>query len=307
MSTRHAVLWFGPENFVSYTRNGQINKNIQRQHRIRIVGNTTVGEYNLHIKNLSRIDDGLYRCTSVINGQSVKTDFMLKILQPDVIVDPIVSCNTSDDINLTCSINTNDTNLWKNRWMHYRNNVVIRTYSGPDSLRDSVWKIRYCDYQDAGEYVCSWTYSQTEVSASTVVVVYGRPIISNKNMDLNEETWMLSVYFFTSSLPIEVDWLINDQHILQNNSHIDIANVTLICYEKNISTAGYRSDFLLSNFNEGQLKITCNIKNKYGSVEKAFEGIRSARIHGIGSTYGNLLTTTVTTVAMDIQSKGELF
>lgn len=128
-------------------------------------------------------------------------------------------------------------------------------------------------------------------------------------MDLNEETWMLSIYFFTSSLPIEVYWFINDQYIHKNNSSIDIANVTLICYEKNISTAGYRSDFLLTNLNERQVKITCIIENQYGtcSVDKSFEGIRSARKNGIGSTYVNFPTTTGSTVAKHIQPKGDVF
>lgn len=103
------------------------------------------------------------------------------ISEPDVVVDPKVSCNTSNNINLTCSINTSDTYLWQNRWMHYRNNILIRTYSGSDSLRESFWNIRYCDYQDAGEYVCFWKYNQTEVSASTVVVVYGNHVCSELN------------------------------------------------------------------------------------------------------------------------------
>lgn len=124
---------------------------------------------------------------------------------------------------------------------------------------------------------------------------------------MNEETWMLSVYFYTSSLPIDVDWFINEQHIQKNNSFIDIVNVTLICYEKNISAAGYRSDFLLTNLNDRKVKITCIIKNQYGSVDKVFEGIRSARINGIGSTDVIFPTTTGLTLAKHIQSKGDFF
>ncbi|CAC5391186.1 unnamed protein product [Mytilus coruscus] len=400
MSTTHSVLWFGPENLVSYTRNGQINKDIQRQHRLKISGNSFKGEYNLQIRNLSRMDDGLYRCASVVNGQSVTADFMLKVLrkpsfsnndfnfrflsevgkitnvslhgdaypsptfswmsssggklgiwtvqydsghfnaastifptmishidvykalvrnsegsleiiinlhvyEPEVIVDPMVSCNTSNDISLTCSIINNDTNVWQNKWMHYRNNVFIRTYSGSDSSWISVWNIRYCDYQDAGEYFCSWIYNQTEVTASSVVVVYGRPVISKKDMTLDGQTWVLSVYFFTSSLPIEVKWYINDKHIQQNNaSTIKIANVTLICYEKNISTEGYRSDFLMPNLNERNLKINCHIKNQYDSVEGSFENIWSAMSNLIGSTDMDFTETIVSTFSMDRQPEG---
>lgn len=81
MSTTHSVLWFGPENLVSYTRNGEINKVVKRQHRLIITGNASKGEYNLEIRNLSRMDGGLYRCASVVNGQSMAADFMLKVLR----------------------------------------------------------------------------------------------------------------------------------------------------------------------------------------------------------------------------------
>lgn len=81
MSTTHSVLWFGPENLVSYTRNLQINTDLPRQHRIRIIGNVSIGKYNLQIQHLSRIDDGLYRCASVVKGRSVTADFSLTILR----------------------------------------------------------------------------------------------------------------------------------------------------------------------------------------------------------------------------------
>lgn len=84
MSTTHSVLWFGPENLVSYTRNGQLNKNVQRQHQLKISGNASKGEYNLEIRNISSIDGGLYRCASVVNGQSVTADFMLKVLRKTI-------------------------------------------------------------------------------------------------------------------------------------------------------------------------------------------------------------------------------
>ncbi|VDI17861.1 Hypothetical predicted protein [Mytilus galloprovincialis] len=402
MSTTHSVLWFGPENLVSYARNGEINKVVKRQHRLIITGNASKGEYNLEIRNLSRMDGGLYRCASVVNGQSMAADFMLKVLQkpsfsndqhrfkflsevgkitnvslhghsypsptfswmsssggklgiwtngyasgqftvtstifptlkshideykalvrnsegsveiiiilnvyePEVIVDSMVPCNTSNDISLTCSINSTDTNVWQNTWRHYRNNVFIRTYSGSYSSMVSVWTIRYCDYQDAGEYVCSWTYNQTEVTATSVVIVYGRPVISTKDMTIEGQRWVLSVSFFTSSLPFEVKWYINDTHVQKNHSStIKIANVTLICYEKNISTSGYRSDFLLTNSNGRHLKINCHIKNTYDSVEGSFENVWSATNNLIGSTDMDFTDTIVSTVSMYRQPEGKL-
>lgn len=86
MSTTHSVLWFGPKNLVSYTRNLQINTDLPRQHRIRTIGNASIGKYNLQIQNLSRMDDGLYRCASVVKGQSVTADFNLTILRKHTIM-----------------------------------------------------------------------------------------------------------------------------------------------------------------------------------------------------------------------------
>lgn len=80
-STTKSVLWFGPKSLVSYTKNWQINTDIGRQHRIRIVGNYSIGEFNLAVHNLSRMNYGLYRCASIVNGRSVTSDFMLKILR----------------------------------------------------------------------------------------------------------------------------------------------------------------------------------------------------------------------------------
>ncbi|XP_071181405.1 uncharacterized protein [Mytilus edulis] len=402
-STTKSVLWFGPRNLVSYTKNWQINTDIERQHRIRIVGNTSIGEFNLAINNLSRIDYGLYRCASIVNGRSVTSDFMLKILQkptisndqsrlqlssevgkitivslqgfafpsptsswmsssggqlgtwaiaytsgefratstilptrrshineykalirntvgsfqilinlhvyePKVTIEPRLSCNTSDDISLTCYINTNDSHLWENTWKHYQSNVLIRNYEGNNSSIVSVWKIRYCDYQDAGEYVCSWTYNQTEVTATSVVVVYGTPIISKQDNVRHDETRILSVEFFTSSLPIDVDWYINGKHMEDSySSSLKIANVTLISYGKTFPTVGYRNDFVLPNSYERQRDISYRIKNQYDSVEGAFvDGNWNVRMNEKDSTGFKFTKATVSAVSLGRQSKGKL-
>ncbi|CAC5394781.1 unnamed protein product [Mytilus coruscus] len=119
-------------------------------------------------------------------------------------------------------------------------------------------------------FVLGHTIMQAEVTASSVVVVNGRPIISKKDVTLDGQTWLLSVYFSKSSLPIEVKWYINDTHIQQNNSStIKIANLTLICYEKIISTEGYRSYFLLtiSNGRENNPPLEIQNESQYEEID----------------------------------------
>ncbi|VDI59758.1 Hypothetical predicted protein [Mytilus galloprovincialis] len=261
MSTTHSVLWFGPENLVSYTRNGQLNKNVQRQHQLKISGNASRGEYNLEIRNVSRIDGGLYRCASVVNGQSVTADFMLKVLRK-----PSFS-NNEFNFRLLSEVGT-------------------------------ITKILL--YGDAYP---SPTFSWMSSSGGKL----GRPVISQKNMNSVGQTWVLSVYFFTSSLPIEVKWYIDDQHIQQNNASttsIQTANVTIICYEKNISIIGYKSDFFMEqDLDERHLKINCHIKNQYDSVEGSFENIWSAMRSVIRSTDMDFTETMVSTDSINRQSK----
>jgi hypothetical protein len=49
--------------FTKYTQENKINPSIEHADRLRVVGNFSIGIYNLQILNVSLVDEGLYRCS----------------------------------------------------------------------------------------------------------------------------------------------------------------------------------------------------------------------------------------------------
>jgi hypothetical protein len=54
-------------NLTQYTSGNQINPSIEHANRLRVVGNFSIGIYNLQIQNVSLVDEGIYRCTYIHN------------------------------------------------------------------------------------------------------------------------------------------------------------------------------------------------------------------------------------------------
>ena len=54
--------------FTTYSDLNQIDPSIEHANRLRIVGNFSIGIYNLQILNVSLVDEGIYRCTSLNNS-----------------------------------------------------------------------------------------------------------------------------------------------------------------------------------------------------------------------------------------------
>ncbi|CAC5391190.1 unnamed protein product [Mytilus coruscus] len=252
----------------------------------------------------SHIDE--YKALVRNSEGSVEIIIILNVYEPEVIVDSMVPCNTSNDMSLTCSINITHTTYGTTaggitettfsyvlildlipRWFQYgQSNIVITRMPGSMFVPGNTTSLMLQRHQ---LWLFMTGYIQNEYD------------YRGTHMDI------VRLLFFTSSLPFEVKWYINDTHIKQNTSStIKIANVSLICYDKNISTDGYRSDFLLTNSNGSHLKMNCHIKNQYDSVEGSFENIWSAMSNVIGSTDMDLTETIVSTDSMNRQSKGKL-
>lgn len=81
-SKSKSVIWFGPGDgkLTTFVVGDKINKNIRNYDRLRVVGDHTVGEYNLQILNISTEDAGLYKCHSIQNGTAVEATFKLSII-----------------------------------------------------------------------------------------------------------------------------------------------------------------------------------------------------------------------------------
>jgi hypothetical protein len=55
-------------HLTTYADDNQINPSIEHANRLRVVGNFSIGIYNLQIQNVSLVDEGLYRCEYVNNN-----------------------------------------------------------------------------------------------------------------------------------------------------------------------------------------------------------------------------------------------
>ena len=55
-------------NFTTYADGIQIDPSIEHANRLRVVGNFSIGIYNLQILNVSLVDEGMYRCSHTYNN-----------------------------------------------------------------------------------------------------------------------------------------------------------------------------------------------------------------------------------------------
>ncbi|CAC5420491.1 unnamed protein product [Mytilus coruscus] len=74
-----SVTWLGPPNLIPYTDGKQINNALRKSDRLEITGNHSEGEFNLQIINITIEDEGLYRCSVIVNGSPREYDTELEI------------------------------------------------------------------------------------------------------------------------------------------------------------------------------------------------------------------------------------
>ena len=53
--------------FTQYAEDNKINPSLEHANRLRVVGNFSIGIYNLQILNVSLVDEGLYMCSYANN------------------------------------------------------------------------------------------------------------------------------------------------------------------------------------------------------------------------------------------------
>ena len=76
----HPIIWYGPITSSGYAHNEKINKNISMHERLSLTGDNNTGEYNLNIHHLTRKDQGLYGCMTVLKGKPVSSEYTLIVL-----------------------------------------------------------------------------------------------------------------------------------------------------------------------------------------------------------------------------------
>lgn len=73
------MTWLGPPNLIPYTDGKEINNDPRKSDRLEITGNHSSGEFYLQIVNITIEDEGLYRCSVIVNGSPREYDTELKI------------------------------------------------------------------------------------------------------------------------------------------------------------------------------------------------------------------------------------
>ena len=58
-------------------------------------------------------------------------------------------------------------------WNHYYKGVHIRRLNGSDFGNYSILSLEFCDYQDAGEYICSVTLNGRFHSVGSMLSIHG--------------------------------------------------------------------------------------------------------------------------------------
>jgi hypothetical protein len=66
-------------NFTTYADGNQIDSSLEHANRLRVVGNFSIGIYNLQILNVSLVDEGIYRCSYTYNKINHTKDILVSL------------------------------------------------------------------------------------------------------------------------------------------------------------------------------------------------------------------------------------
>jgi hypothetical protein len=66
-------------NFTTYADGNRIYPSLEHANRLRVVGNFSIGIYNLQILNVSLVDEGLYRCSYTYNNITHTKDIRVSL------------------------------------------------------------------------------------------------------------------------------------------------------------------------------------------------------------------------------------
>ena len=72
-----SIIWYGPPAGNALIANGTLVN--PRLSSIAIIGNHSIGEYNLQLHSLTTFDAGMYRCDMIHNGSERSQGFRLTL------------------------------------------------------------------------------------------------------------------------------------------------------------------------------------------------------------------------------------
>ncbi|XP_063417300.1 CD166 antigen homolog [Mytilus trossulus] len=197
-----SLTWLGPPNLIPYTDGKQINNDLRKSDRLEITGNHSEGEFNLQIVNITIEDEGLYRCSVIVNGSPREYDTELKIerLPTDLTIINMSNAHQlfgieHTELILTCSVrrgNPVEILQWTRNGINIQNQNVSLLFS-----KDNVSEISILQYSfvlsrehQQDKFTCSAESSITKepLSKTVNINVYYKPAIVAELYPSNEVT-----------------------------------------------------------------------------------------------------------------------
>ncbi|XP_063427339.1 B-cell receptor CD22-like [Mytilus trossulus] len=198
-------------------------------------------------------------------------DIKINLVSLIVSIRPLnINCNVSSTIELQCFLNLNASSNWTSMWLHSIKGNKLEERTGITLGNKSTLTINFCDFQDIGDYTCTWS-SGIKIYSSTypaTVGVYGSPILSSQNVDLQrDDSLLLSVKFYSVPKPISIIWLENDKRLHLNRSSLMRTSIALKISETEVQFDGFSSNLLLEEPILYDSQFSCVVTNEYGYMD----------------------------------------
>ncbi|CAC5423973.1 LSAMP [Mytilus coruscus] len=257
--------WDGPSskssygyNETPYAANDQIEQQLPNAKNLMVVGDKSVGEYNLQIINLTQREEGYYKCNAKRGNTVSELRFWLKIKVPPIWLSTNAENGTlvgtaGDNMNLTCRVRTelfeNETKI--NLTMYHdeyiveesENEVIIHSFVPESTYNRNIFK-------------CVVESLQLDVPLREIMVldIKYRPSLRfdrhEQNLTVYEGTdFRLTCFAESNPVTTEIFWKANGKQIKQEVEHHTSVLLNIVNIKRH---------------HEGN--YTCVAKNEVGNV-----------------------------------------
>ncbi|CAC5393285.1 unnamed protein product [Mytilus coruscus] len=229
-------IWDGPgvngSEFTTYSDMTTIDQRLPNAHRLTIIGNISVGEYNLHISNVSSEDEGYYRCSCMdmdIHERPMEATVSLKMKVPpsNLTVNGentgVIHGKEGHQLDLNCSVEMGkpeESILWYN-------SSLLLGKGGPRTFTWSIVPQRY-DHERTFTCIVNSSALRVPLNKSIMLDIKFKPYttISVKPTKLSriEGSNGMICCEVQSNPPVLFTWL------LKNNGKLEIGNSINNCF-----------------------------------------------------------------------------
>ncbi|CAC5393277.1 unnamed protein product [Mytilus coruscus] len=253
--------WDGPgvngSEFRTYSDRTAIDQRLPNAHRLEIIGNISLGEYNLHISNVSSEDEGSYRC-SVADRVAKETNVFLQMKVPpsNITVNGenrgVLYGQEGHQLDLNCSV---ESGIPEESIVWYNSSLLL----GSGGPRTFIWSIVPKRYDHERTFTCIVNSSVLRVSLNKSIMLdikykpYTTISVKPTKLSRIEGTNGMICCEVQSNPPVGFTWL------FKNNEKFEKGNVINNC-------------FVFSSFNRNDSgNYTCLAENNIGRSSSSTE------------------------------------